>query len=88
MKRLFLVSKFAFTFNSYRYALEETKAECRRLLEVGRYTLNSVVDPQLESARFQPLSRSSDVLVSKFAFKFTACTATSRRTASWRSSTW
>jgi hypothetical protein len=36
---------------------------------VGLYTLNSV-DPYLESIQFQPLSLSSDFLVSKFAFKF------------------
>jgi hypothetical protein len=33
------------------------------------YRLNPV-DPQLESASFQPLSLSSEKLVSKFAFKF------------------
>jgi hypothetical protein len=36
---------------------------------VGRCKLNPI-DPQLESARFQPLSLSSEKLVSKFAFKF------------------
>ena len=35
---------------------------------MGLCKLNSV-DPQLESARFQPLSLSSDTLVSQFASK-------------------
>ena len=29
----------------------------------------NAVDPQLESARFQPLNLKCDILVSKFAFK-------------------
>jgi hypothetical protein len=32
------------------------------------HNLNPVVDPQLESARFQPLSLKRDIPVSKFAF--------------------
>ena len=37
--------------------------------EAGLYKLNPV-DPQLESAWFQPLKLKCDFLVSKFAFKF------------------
>jgi hypothetical protein len=40
--------------------------------EVGLHKLNPVY-PELESAWFQPLSLSSDILVSKFAFKFNLC---------------
>ena len=33
----------------------------------------NAVDPKLESAWFQPLSLKCDLLVSKFAFKFSLC---------------
>jgi hypothetical protein len=48
----------------------EMKATFGKLTVVGLYKLNSVV-PNIfdESARFQPLSLSSEKLVSKFAFK-------------------
>jgi hypothetical protein len=56
-----------FKFSLYRYDvdlfLEETG-----FFVVGLYTLNAV-DPQLESARFQPLKLKCDILVSKICFQ-------------------
>ena len=46
-------------------------------IKVGLYNLNADY-PYLESARFQPLNLKCDFLVSKFAFTFNTCTATSR----------
>jgi hypothetical protein len=67
-------SQFAFKWvNLYRYTVEAvaavTATDGEHLRAVGLYKLNSV-DPQLESAWFQPLNLKCDLLVSKFAFKF------------------
>ena len=48
-----------------RVSLQERS---RRISMVGLYKSNAV-DPQLESARSQPLSLKCDILVSKCAFK-------------------
>jgi hypothetical protein len=48
---------------------DEVHEAFEKLHEVGLYTLNAI-DPELESAWFQPLSLTRDILVSKFAFTF------------------
>jgi hypothetical protein len=46
--------------------------------EVGLYKFNAVQDPELETVWFQPLKPKCDILVSKFAFSNSPCTATRR----------
>jgi hypothetical protein len=58
--------------------------------EVGLYKLKNPVDPQLESAWFQPLTLhaiSCDLLISNFAFSNSTCTATPSGSASTTSTT-
>jgi hypothetical protein len=81
------VSKFAFKRVNLRRSTESGAEEDWRALvsdrpwtpakyrgEVGGlYNLNPVVTHSLKGAWFQPLSLSSDILVSKFAFTCNLC---------------
>jgi hypothetical protein len=49
---------------------------------VGLYNLNPV-DPQLESAWFQPLNLKCDILVSKICFSNSTCTTTAWPGRAW-----